>query len=311
MQTSGRTILFCAYSTTSKTTCRIKPAQNQTGHIEDVRVVMIPSKMQSCYQGDFEWAYNDNADGEVFKPGYYDDASLKLCTNIWETELQQSQTPTTNSDGHFYCQPWEAWYGTPTETPPVPFPLGFHRARFLAWDRKPVEYITLKDLQDRDNTWKTRQGDPLYYWRDSEVSNRHYLYPMPSSETWTDQDNEDADPDEAAYASTSLDVDDNLIVIFDKTATDLSDDTDSSVFAAFLHKYIEYGTLARAYGANTDGRIRSLAEYWELRKKVGIKAIKIYQSKKNVDRNYCLQTKGARPIRSTRHPRLPSTYPNI
>jgi len=286
--------------------------QTQIGHIEDVRVVMIPPKMQSCYFFDWEWPYNDSDDGEVFQPGNYDDSNQYVCLNIWEIEHLASLTPTSSSLGEFYTQPWEVWYiDLPAEPPPVPFPVGFFRAKFVAWDRKPIEPTTRREMQNRDRTWKTRQGDPYFYYRDEQISNRHYLYPLPSSISWTDQDNEDADPDEAAYASTSLDVDDNLIVVFDKNATDLSADTDSSAFATFLHKYIEYGVISRAYGANTDGRIRSLADYWELRKQTGLKAIRIYQSNRRVDRDYQLVIRGARPIRSSRHPRLPSTYPSI
>lgn len=283
--------------------------QNVVGQIEDVRVVMIPSKMLSCYQWDWEWPYNDHADGETFQPGYYDDSNLYLCTNIWETEHLASLTPTTSSLGEFYTQPWEVWYiSTPCEPPPVPFPVGFYRAKFVAWDRKPVEPSTLREVQDRDRTWKTRTGDPLYYYRDEEISNLHYLYPLPSSITWTDQDNQDADPDDSTYGSTTLDVDDNLIVVFDKTATDLALDSDESAFASFLQKYIEYGTISRAYGSNTDGRITSLAEYWDLRKQTGIRAIRRYLSLRRSDRNYQLNG-GGRVIRSTQHPRLPSTYP--
>ena len=284
--------------------------QNEVGEIEDVRVVMIPPKMYSCYQHDWEWPYNDHDDGETFQPGYYNDANTYVCTNIWEHEHLDSLTPTTSSLGEFYTQPWEVWeISTPCEPPPVSFPAGFHRAKFIAWDRKPIEPSTKKEIQDRDSTWKTRQGDPMFYYRDEKLSNKHFLYPLPSSTTWTDQDNTDADPDESAYGSTTLDVDDNLIVIFDKNATDLSEDTDASAFATFLHKYIEKGVISRAYGANTDGRISSLEEYWAMRKEVGIKAIKRYLAKRMSDKVYRLQPKTPTRSRSVRHPRLPSTYP--
>jgi len=287
--------------------------QNQVGQIEDVRVVMIPSKMQCCYQQDWEWPYNDHDNGEVWQPGYYDDANQFQCTHIWEIESNAGLSVTSQAAGSFYTQPWEAWYvSTPGEAPPIPFPDGFYRAKFVAWDRKPVEGKSLREIIDWDqSTFKTRSGDPLFYWRDETIANRFYLYPLPSSITWTDQDNEDADPDEAAYASTSLDVDDNLIVVFDKTATDLAEDTDESAFATFLHKYIEYGTLSRAYGANTDGRIGSLSDYWKLRKETGIKAIKMYLNKRRQDRTYTLQPRNPASVRSVRHPRLPSTYPSI
>jgi len=409
--------------------------QNEIGQVEDVRVVMIPSRMQSCYLYNWEWPHNDNANGETFQPGYYNDTNTYVCTNIWEHEHLDDLTPTTSSYGEFYTQPWEVWeISTPCEPPPVPFPNGFYRAKFVAWDRKPIEPTTRKELQDRDRTWKTRQGDPMFYYRDEELSNKHFLYPLPSSVTWSDYrlwtdlvvnggfddsgtwslgtgwsissgvassdgsqsansnltqsailtdavlywtrytvsgrtagtitisvgsagagtarsadgtyteyikcsgstdllltankdfvgnvDNVevravtlgvtsiDTDPDEAAYSTTALDVDDNLIVIFDKNTTDLSADTDSSAFATFLHKYIEKGVIARAYGGNTDGRIPSLSEYWQMRKEVGVRAIKRYLAKRMSDRDYRLQPRNPMVSRSRRHPRLPSTYPS-
>jgi len=410
--------------------------QTNIGQVEDARVVIIPPHYQMAYFWDWEWPYNDHADGEVFQPGYYDDGHYYVTTNIWEHEHLDIVTPTTPSYGEFYTQPWEVWcVSTPCEPPAVSFPDGFYRAKFVAWDRKPLEATTLKELQDSDITWKTRQGDPVSYYRDENLSNNHYLYPLPSSVSWkeyrlwtelvTDGDFNsaenwtlgdgwsisggvassdgtqsaasnltqsailtdatkyrieftvsgltagtvkvyagsgtagtsrsadgtyteyltcatstdfiiaasstfvgsvsnvsvraitydvatiDTDPDDSDYGTTTLDVDDNLLVIFDKNTTDLADTTDESVFPKYFHKFIEYGVVSRAYGANTDGRIRTLSDYWALRKDVGIKTMKRFLARRRIDRNYRLQPAWPKPIRSRSHPRLPSEYPEI
>jgi hypothetical protein len=286
--------------------------QNTLGQLEEVKVVMMPPKMQSFYMYDWEWPHNDNSNGEVIQHWYYDDGEQKLGNQLWEIEHLEGLTPTTNAAGHNYNQPWEAWHAsTPNEPAPVPFPSNFNRAKFVAWDRKPLEPITLRELQDRDMTWRTRAGQPAYYFRDEELSNRHYLYPHASSATWTDQSGSDADPDDSEYGSTTLDVDNNLLVIFDKNPTELTADGNTPDFPAFLHKYLEYGVVARAYEANTDGRIPSLAEYWEMRRKFGFKAVKIYMSKRRSDRHYQLRDRDSRVTRQQKHPRFPDAFDSL
>ncbi|NIT59316.1 MAG: hypothetical protein GWN00_24770, partial [Aliifodinibius sp.] len=68
-----------------------------------------------------------------------------------------------------------------------------------------------------------------------------------------------------------VDVDNNLLVVFEKNPVEITDTSDESGFSIFLRKYIEYGVISRAYGANTDGRIDSLADYWNMRHEVGVK----------------------------------------
>ncbi|GAG91375.1 unnamed protein product [marine sediment metagenome] len=139
-------------------------------------------------------------------------------------------------------------------------------------------------------------------------SNIIYLYPFPGSITWNVTDGE-GDLDTAEYGSDDIDVDTNLVIVFDKEPAEATADDSESDFAPFLHKYIDAGVLARAYGANTDGRIRSLADYWEMRQVVAKKAIMRFLSKRRTDRTYTLKSSNGASIRSNRHPRLPDAYP--
>jgi hypothetical protein len=284
--------------------------QNEIGEAEDVKSIRIPPKFQMGYMFDWEWPHNDSEDGEVYQCGYYWDADTYVFFHKWEAQHLAGVTPTSNALGANYTYPWEAWSaGTPAEPPPIYLPSKFYRAKFVAWDKKPIDHITEKKLYDRDPSWRSRKGNPQYYLREDKESNRIFLYPFPGSVTYQDTSDIEDDPDTADYATTGLDVDNNLLVIFDKEITEATTGTDESVFPKFIRKYIEYGVLAAAYGANTDGRIGSLADYWEMRRKVGIKAIKEYTSKRKVDRDYCFRTQSGQALRSNKHPRLPDAYP--
>lgn len=115
---------------------------------------------------------------------------------------------------------------------------------------------------------------------------------------------------ETGLAVEVLDDHDNFLLIYDVTPEDIAEDTDESDFPDFLQKYIEYGVISRAYGANTDGKIQSLADYWNLRYEAGLVFIKRYMSNRKVDRDYRLTINHGR-TRIKRHPRLPDTYPTV
>lgn len=115
---------------------------------------------------------------------------------------------------------------------------------------------------------------------------------------------------ETGLAVEVLDDHDNFLLIYDITPDDIVEDTDESDFPSFMQKYIEYGVIARAYGANTDGKIQSLADYWGMRYEAGISIIKRYMGKKMADRDFRLTISHGRAI-NKRHPRLPDTYPTV
>lgn len=287
--------------------------QNATGKLESVKVVRVPPKFQSGWMHEWEYPYTDYANGEIYNVGYYHDATEVVFVHKWEAQHQDDLTPTTSAAGSNYTQPWEALVSgvTAAEPPPIHLPSQFGKLIYLAWDKKPVDPILEKELKDRDWSWRTRSGTPLFYWRDQTESNLLYLYPRPSSITWQDGESGEADPDESSYGSTTLDVDSNLLAIFEIDPTELTTDEDEPDYKSYQQKYIEYGVIARAYGANTDGRIASLADYWTYRKKTGERVLNIFKSRRREDRDYRLTTKDAFSIRSRRHPRLPDAYPAV
>lgn len=116
---------------------------------------------------------------------------------------------------------------------------------------------------------------------------------------------------EDGVAVQVLDDTNNFLLVYDLTPADVKYDTDESDFPIFMRKYIDHKVISRAYGANTDGRIQSLSEYWNYRFEVGMKLIGTFMSRKKEDRDYCLITSRMEPGRTNRHPRLPSSYPAI
>jgi hypothetical protein len=81
--------------------------------------------------------------------------------------------------------------------------------------------------------------------------------------------------------------------------------TSENEFPPWLIKYVEYATLERAYGADTDGFIPTLRDYWSYRKTIGIQAIKQYKTARLKDRVFCMQPR-RRLQKST--PKLPYGY---
>ncbi len=113
---------------------------------------------------------------------------------------------------------------------------------------------------------------------------------------------------ETGFSTDILDDAGNVVLIYSAIGQDVESDEDESNFPKFLRKYIEHGVLEQCYGANNDGRIQSLAEYWRYRYMTGIQMIKKYMIVRKQDRNYCMVS-GGTPPRNQRHPRLPSNYP--
>jgi hypothetical protein len=114
---------------------------------------------------------------------------------------------------------------------------------------------------------------------------------------------------ETGFSTDILDDSGNVVLVYHATGRDVESDSDESNFPKFLRKYIEHGVLEQCYGANNDGRIQSLAEYWRYRYMTGIQMIKKFMITKKQDRNYCMVSSDRRPMRNQRHPRLPSNYP--
>ena len=280
------------------------------GQLVGVQVVKLPPEFQHSYTHDWEWAFTSHSSGAVWLALPYYDSGDVAYTHAWEPQSLVGGSGIT-VEGDRCTHPWEAWAtATPSDPPPIPAPSGWDKSMLVAYDRKPVDPSTKKEITGNDPSWRTRAGEPQKYWRDDKTDSFLFLDALPSI-TWQDATSGEGDADTDAGASSGIDVDGNLLFIFLKQPTALTTGTDESDFVAFMQKYLELGVISRAYKANTDGQVMSLAEYWDARKQAAVKAAKLFLVMSKTDRDYCLTTKGP-PARSTvRHPRLPDAYPAV
>jgi hypothetical protein len=68
----------------------------------------------------------------------------------------------------------------------IKFPENFHTAKYLAWDKWPLEYRPKKEIS-QDISFMTREGRPKFYYREGDQDNAFIPYPKPSTVTWDDE----------------------------------------------------------------------------------------------------------------------------
>jgi hypothetical protein len=309
--------------------------QQKTGFLEDVQAVRVPPMYEMSYLQDWEWAFLPSNTGNYQALRYHEQAEIVFAYR-WEPQAVWGLIEATAPDGgvHF-THPFEAFMGmVPGEIVPLQFPTGFHNAKFVAWDKQPIDFLTLKSIQQDDPSWVGRSGEPFAYWRPDKFENQFCLYPNPSSPVWDDIDGDpdiggviftDEDTVSSEYgtiidagglmsqdlgiATDIIETDDNVLFVYSKTPQEVVSENDESDFPPYLQKYAEHGALERAYAVDNDGQIQSLRDYWAMRKELGLKVIQRFMSLRKQDRDYRLTTKGAPGFRTRRQPRLPDSYP--
>jgi hypothetical protein len=281
------------------------------------------------------------SDDGYFPPGYLPSGYMPGGYFPGSDEDSESETTFSGSVdatdlGSHFTQPWEAFMGLdPGEEVRLKFPKNLRSLRFIAYDEEPIDSTTRKMVQSCDGSHVTRSGRPIAYYPHEGLDKSYVLYPRPST-VFADEidgnaglafhvedDSEITSPGTIAVRSGSSDgsgggvsVDvvgtvDNVFMIFDVVPTDITSEADESDFPQFLRKYIRYGVISRAYDANTDGRIPSLARMWGRRFEMGENVIKRYMRNRSNDRDYRLMTKPGSSRTRRRHPRLPDTYPAV
>lgn len=300
--------------------------------LETVEDIRIPPSYEFSYLFDWEWAFRDDKSYQAFS---YHQQSDIVYTYRWEGQILGYSSASESDQGDHFAHPWEAWYVTENIGDLVPFwfPKNFEKMIACYWDREPLDYIEYKSLQYDDTTYRTRTGKPVRIYRIDETSNEGYMHPIPSSPVWDDYDNApalmgvDGDSYSQSYGTlvdatgtlissdtgVTIDVvseDDNLLLVFKHRPKDIEDDTDSGDYPGFVAKYLRYGVLENAYRANTDGRIGSLAEYWQWRKQIGMDAMRSFRDLRRTDRDYRLISQPATRRGATRRTRT-GTFEDI
>lgn len=291
----------------------------KTNILVRVEAHYYPPRYDYSYTYDWEKGY---IEGDSYQMGQINQASGDWITYPWEANYYLD-TQLTQDDGYRFMYPWEAHYvAAPADPPGVLLHAQFDKMRYIAYDRQKIEPIDEKYLQNTDRFYRTRSGAVTNYWQPDDYSNLFYLYPRPSSTNVQEPDITDtfddaggSNPsaeawlDEGDYGLVTdvVNTEGALFMVYSAQPVDIVETTDESEFPAFMVKYIEYATLERAYGADTDGFIPSLRDYWKTRKEIGLKALAKFQRLTLGDRDYRL---GGQPqTAASKRLRLPDGYP--
>jgi len=311
--------------------------QKAIGLIEEVDAIKVPPMYHYSYMHDWEWPYLGTSYSRFYRCFEQHQQSQHIYAHVWEIQHVAAISSDVDDLGSHCTHPFEHFFCTPADTLKIRYPIGFNSASFIAYDFDPIEHTTKRQLMTLDSSFETTSGTPFSYYRPDELDDSFVLYPRPTTANWTDGQgtahyaNGDVLNDEdgsvsrrtGTYISSQdgltvdiIDLDDNVFLVYEKNLTDLETNLDGanayqeSDLPSFMRKYIEYGVLARAYRSNGDGRIESLADYWQQRYDLGIQALKKYKFLRKTDRNYCLATQDNQTYRTRRQLRLPSTYPS-
>lgn len=300
-----------------------------------IEAIDTPPKYECSYLFDWELSYAPT--GAAKRALNYHVQSGISASQPWELILISSSSYTATSRGAYYTHTFEAWQGSPAEYPAFPLPHGFEEMKFIAYDRKSIYAIDYKTVQNGDPSWMTRTGEPFAYYRKDALSNEFYPYPMPDSalnsnisggqfpmvtfidgDTLSQEPGDMADRDDTFFTQdigVSIDAvvyDENFLMVYSKRPTDIESLDDESDYPVYMRKYLRYGVISDAYSANTDGRIKSLGDYWAWRRDIGYLMLGKFFAKRKQDRDYCFTTHLSRQKGSmSRHPRLPDTYPDV
>ena len=164
-----------------------REVQIKTRYLEDVYGIRIPPLYHASYLFDWEWPYLSTNQTQYYKAlKDYQQGDFAFCYQ-WEAEFDRAGTSV--DEGIHFTQPWEAFVGeVPGDQVKIRFPSNFHTAKFFAYDREPVDYVTKKRLQSIDSSYLTRTGRTFAYYREDDLDNSFIPYPLPSTVDWTEPD---------------------------------------------------------------------------------------------------------------------------
>jgi hypothetical protein len=291
----------------------------KTDILERAEAYFYPPQYTWSYNHDWETGY---ISGDKYQWSQMLQQTADQITHLWESAYYQDLN-TAADDGDCFAHPWESAYCTPADTVPIPLNARYDKMRFAAYDNIQITPISEKELAESDRFYRSRQGLVRRYWAPDENSNQIILYPAPSSPVFQDANYTEVLDDAGGIVDSSeawlpvtdrgvvtdvIDTADALFCVYNAIPNDIEEVTGESDFPEWLQKYVGYATLERAFGADTDGCIPSLRDYWKMRKEVGIQAIIRFKRNRMVDRDYRMGG-AAVGIRDKFRLRLPDHYP--
>lgn len=291
--------------------------------LEIVNAWHYPPQYTYCYLHEFEREY---AEGDRYQAGVLWQANNMVICYSWEPSYWIDDA-TGSDEGYRLMLPWECGYATPNDLIPITLHQQMLKPIFAAYDQEAILPTSQAEVSSRDSDYRTRTGTVQSYYRDDSYHNHVILYPRPSSVTFQELDEGDVYDDTGGIISwieSSLDYadtgiitdtvasDDALVCAFEILPTEVDSDTgtwdDDLDWPDYMVKYVEYAALERLFGADNDGFIPSLRDYWAYRKNVGIEALKRYRRMRMADRTFVM---GHVPTRGKPRLRLPDHYPAV
>lgn len=222
--------------------------------------------------------------------------------------------------GNAYSQPWESVYGAPADVLPVKVHSRIIKPIVVAYDEVVLEATEIQRLSRQDPYWRTRKGTPAcWYWWD-QTRTSIGLYPNPTasiSETeigdilsdtggivlFTDTGSE---TNPSGLVTEEVALTDNLFVAYVPFPAQISSVSDETDWPEYCRHYLECHVLYQAFGADTDGFIPSLRDYWKSRYDMGVEILKGLKYKRLKD---AVITMGRGQVANRPgEPRLPFTY---
>lgn len=296
--------------------------------VEFAQKVSILERAEAHYYPPrYDWAFmwdweQDFLDGDKLQALILHQGSLRVISHPWESAywLETIEAP---DYGDRWTHPFEVAYCSPSEAPKVLLHQKCDKLKFMAYDLERIEPLQEREIAAEDRYYKTRSGQVTHYYRPDVYSNQIVIYPIPSNIVFQDYDPSDVFDDTGGqvdvegdlnlsdYGLTTdvVDPEDALFMIYSFLPYDAFGWDDETEWPDWILKYIEYGTLERAFGADTDGFIPTLRDYWKMRKEIGINAIKKFKRMMTADRDYRMG--GQNRPRRGRGPSLPAGYPSI
>lgn len=294
----------------------------KTFSLRTVNVWHWPPEFTYTYIHDWESAHVVGDSTRVLD--YWQSGSMVI-SHRWEVSYWLDDS-TEAEEGYAITLPWECGYATPNAPVRMPLHAQMDDPVFVAFDRKAIMPRSFREVAQADRNYRSRTGDVDCYYRPDQYQDEVVLYPRPSV-VWQEYTAPDAfgdtgsiiawnegelDFSDTGIITDTVSPDDALLMVYDYLALDVSDDTatwdDAMEWPGFMTKYVEYATLERLYGADNDGFIPSLRDYWRLRKEIGIAALKRYQRMRLSDRMFRLGV--SRPVSHSKL-RFPSGYPAV
>jgi hypothetical protein len=294
----------------------------KTGMIEKIEAYYYPPVFDWAYQWDWEQQYTSG--DRLQRSLSVNELTVDTITHPWES-FYWLDTLSTQDEGMRVTHLWESFYCTPSDIVPVLLNSQTDKIKFLAWDEEQIKPMLQRELAFADPYYRTRSGRPSSYWRIDDYSNQIVIYPRPASVVWQDTEEEDVfssiegiissdeywlDTGDYGITVDVIDSEDSLLAIYDAYPYEVANWVDGeSDFQDWMLKYVEYATLERAFGSDTDGYIPSLRDYWKQRKEIGIQAILRFKRMALADRDFKLA--GHTSQMRVRGGSLPSGYPLI